>query len=70
MSEDVPITDELRYLAYNEFAGDFHQAHENYLLLPTEIRAVRCSDCSVCAIHCPNGVEVRNRLIGAQSILA
>jgi hypothetical protein len=68
--EGVPVTDELRYLAYNDFAGDFHQAHENFLRLPAEIRAVRCSDCSACAIQCPNGVEVRNRLIRAQSILA
>ncbi len=66
----VPVTDELRYLAYNDFAGDLHQAHENFLRLPAEIRAVRCSDCPSCAIQCPNGVEVRNRLIRAQSILA
>ena len=66
----IPVTDELRYLAYNDFAGDFRQARDNFMRLPNEIRAVRCSDCSDCAIQCPNGVEVRNRLIRAQNLLA
>jgi uncharacterized protein len=66
----VPVTDELRYLAYNDFAGDFRQARNNFMRLPEEIRDVRCSDCSACAIQCPNGVEVRSRLIRAQDLLA
>jgi len=66
----VPVTDELRYLAYHDFAGDFRQARTNYMRLPDGIRAVRCSDCSACAVQCPNGVEVRNRLIRAQDLLA
>jgi hypothetical protein len=66
----VPVTDELRYLAYSDFGGDFHQARESFTQLPPEIRSVRCSDCSACAIRCPNGVEVQNRLIRAQYLLA
>jgi predicted aldo/keto reductase-like oxidoreductase len=66
----VPVADELRYLAYNDFGGDFHQARDNFMGLPKEIRAVHCSDCSTCAVHCPNGVEVRSRLIRAQDLLA
>ena len=66
----IPVADELRYLAYNDFAGDFRQARNNFLRLPDEIRAVRCSGCSSCAICCPNGVDVRNRLIRAQDLLA
>jgi uncharacterized protein len=66
----LPVTDELRYLAYNDFAGDIRQARNNFMRLPEEIRAVRCSDCSACAIQCPNGVDVRNRLIRAQDLLA
>jgi aryl-alcohol dehydrogenase-like predicted oxidoreductase len=66
----VPVTDELRFLAYNDFGGDFHQAQENFRRLPEEIRSVRCSDCSSCEIHCPNGVHVRARLIRAQELLA
>ena len=66
----VPVTDELRYLAYNDFAGDFRQARTHFMRLPDEIRAVRCSDCSTCAIQCPNEVAVRSRLIRAQDLLA
>jgi predicted aldo/keto reductase-like oxidoreductase len=66
----VPVTDELRFLAYYDFGGNFHQAHGNFMQLPEEIRNVRCRDCSICAIHCPNGVDVRNRLLRAQELLA
>ena len=66
----VPVTDELRFLAYNDFGGNFIQAQQNFRQLPKGIQDVRCSDCSSCAIRCPNGVDVRNRLIRAQTLLA
>jgi predicted aldo/keto reductase-like oxidoreductase len=66
----IPVTDELRFLAYNDFAGDFRQAHGNFMRLPQEIRNVKCRDCVSCAFECPNGVEVQNRLIRAQDLLA
>ncbi|MDM7996560.1 MAG: aldo/keto reductase [Acidobacteriota bacterium] len=65
----IPVTEELRYLAYNDFAGDFRQARDHFSRLPDKIRAVRCLDCSTCAIQCPNGVDVQNRLIRAQELL-
>jgi len=66
----IPVTDELRFLSYNDFAGNFMQARAHFMQLPEEIRKVKCSDCTSCAVECPNGVEVRNRLIRAQSLLA
>jgi predicted aldo/keto reductase-like oxidoreductase len=66
----VPVADELRILAYNDFAGDFNRARGNFWDLPREVRNVRCSDCSSCVIECPNGVKVRDRLIRAQELLA
>ena len=66
----VPVTDVLRFLAYNDFAGNYHQAVANFRGLGREIRDVRCSDCSECAIKCPNGVHVRERLARAQELLA
>jgi aryl-alcohol dehydrogenase-like predicted oxidoreductase len=66
----VPVTDELRFLAYYDFGGNLHQAQDNFRRLAEEIRRVRCSDCSSCAVQCPNGVDVRNRLIRAQELLA
>jgi predicted aldo/keto reductase-like oxidoreductase len=66
----VPVTDELRYLAYNDFGRNFNQARASFTLLPKEIRSIRCRDCSACAIRCPNGVAVQDRLIRAQTLLA
>jgi len=66
----LPVTDMLRFLAYNDFCGNYHQAVANFRDLPKEVRDVHCSDCSSCAIQCPNGVCVRNRLVRAQELLA
>ena len=65
----VPVTDVLRFLAYNDFAGNYHQALANFRGLGKEIRDVRCSDCSECAIKCANGVHVQDRLTRAQELL-
>ncbi|MBP1610915.1 MAG: aldo/keto reductase, partial [Acidobacteria bacterium] len=66
----VPVTDELRFLAYNDFGGNFEQARGYFRRLPQEILSVRCSDCSSCVVECSNGVDVRRRLIRAQQLLA
>jgi predicted aldo/keto reductase-like oxidoreductase len=66
----VPVADELRILAYNDFAGDFNRARENFWELSRAIRNIRCSDCETCVIQCPNGVKVHERLIRAQELLA
>ena len=66
----VPVADELRFLAYNDFKGNFHEAREGFWELPREIRNIRCSDCTECVVQCPNGVKVRDRLIRAQELLA
>jgi predicted aldo/keto reductase-like oxidoreductase len=66
----LPVADMLRFLAYNDFAGNFHQAKSNFQYLTREIRDVRCGDCASCAIECPNGVQVQARLCRAQEVLA
>jgi predicted aldo/keto reductase-like oxidoreductase len=66
----VPVPDQLRILAYADFYNDFRFARTSFLQLPEEVRAVRCSDCSACAVKCPNGVHVPERLIRAQEMLA
>jgi len=66
----VPVPDELRFLSYNDFGGDYRKAREHFLRLPAEIRSMRCRDCAACTIECPNGVAVRQRLIRAQELLA
>jgi len=66
----LPVADMLRFLAYNDFAGNYHQAKSNFNGLAREIRDVRCGECSSCAIQCPNGVNVQARLRRAQELLA
>jgi uncharacterized protein len=66
----VPVADELRFLAYNDFKGNFQEARESFRDLPEGVRSIRCGDCSSCVIQCPNGVKVHERLIRAQKLLA
>jgi len=66
----LPVTEMLRFLAYNDFGCDLFQARLSFMGLPGEIRDVRCSDCYSCAIECPNGVKVWARMMRAQELLA
>ena len=68
--QNLPVTDMLRFLAYNDYCGNYHQAKMSFMELPNEVKNVRCSDCSECTIECPNGVHVQERLIRAQELLA
>jgi uncharacterized protein len=66
----MPVADVLRFLAYHDFCGNYHQALTSFRDLSREVRDIHCGDCSECAIQCPNGVHVRDRLIRAQELLA
>ena len=68
--QGIPVADVLRYLSYSEGYGEFQLARESYLSLPSEIRNVRCEACTTCAIRCPNGVQVVQRLRRAQELFA
>ena len=68
--QGLPVTDMMRFLAYHDYCGNYHQARMSFMELPKEIRKVRCGDCSECSIKCPNGVHVQARLIRAQELLA
>lgn len=68
--QGMPVTDVLRYLAYNDYCGNYHQARMSFMELPDEVKNVKCSDCSGCTIKCPNGIHVQERLIRAQELLA
>ena len=66
----VQVADTIRYLSYSDFYGQFALGREHFQALPAEARAARCGECSSCAIQCPNGVHVRDRLIRAQELFA
>jgi len=68
--QGLPVSDMLRYLTYAEGYGEFALARENFLSMPAAAQQVRCGDCDGCAIDCPNGVRVKQRLIRAQELLA
>jgi len=68
--QGLPVSDMLRYLTYAEGYGEFALARENYQSMTPAQQAVRCGDCRQCAIDCPNGVRVRERLIRTQDLLA
>jgi uncharacterized protein len=66
----VPVADTLRMLSYVEGYGQFAMARGKFLELPDKVRRIRCRDCRTCSVDCPNGVEVRRRLIRAQDLFA
>ncbi len=66
----MPVTDVMRFLAYNDYCGNYHQARMSFAELPKEIQNIRCSDCSECAVKCTNGINVQARLTRAQELLA
>lgn len=66
----LPVGDMLRILSYADGYGQFPMARESFLALPAAARSVRCQDCSSCAVQCPHGVRVRDRLTLAQQWLA
>jgi aryl-alcohol dehydrogenase-like predicted oxidoreductase len=66
----LPVSDVLRFLTYADGYGQFALGRERFLELPAEIAAVRCGDCAECAVQCPNGVRVAERLSRAQELFA
>jgi len=66
----LPVADVLRFLTYAEGYGQFALGRERFLGLPAEMAAVRCGDCTDCAVKCPHGVRVPERLARAQELFA
>ncbi len=68
--KDLPVPELVRFAMYADGYGQFTLGRERFLELPEEVRAVRCSDCSVCAVKCRNGVNVARRVSRAQELFA
>lgn len=68
--QDLPVAEMLRYLTYAEGYGQFTLGREKFLGLPEDVRSVRCTGCDTCAVRCPNGVRVPQRLSRAQALFA
>lgn len=66
----LPVSDMVRFVMYAEGYGQFALGREHFQRMPAELQQVRCDDCSVCAVRCPNGVAVAERLMRAQELFA
>jgi predicted aldo/keto reductase-like oxidoreductase len=66
----LPVADMLRILSYADGYGQFPLARERFRELPEHATEVRCGECPTCAVQCPHGVQVAQRLRRAQEWLA
>lgn len=66
----LPVSDVVRFVMYADGYGQFALGREHFQRMPAELQQVRCSDCATCAVQCPNGVRVAERLIRAQELFA
>jgi hypothetical protein len=66
----LPVSDIVRYVTYAEGYGEFSLGRDCFRLLPGPLREVRCQDCRVCAVRCPNGVRIAERVARAQELFA
>ncbi len=64
----VRVADSLRCLTYADGYGQFALARQRYQELPQTGQS--CADCSACTVACPNGVDVRARLVRANQLFA
>jgi uncharacterized protein len=69
-TQGLPVSDMVRFVMYAEGYGQFALGRENFLRVPEQQRQVRCGDCDTCAVRCPNGVGVRERMLRAQELFA
>lgn len=66
----LPVADMVRFVMYADGYGQFPLGREHFLRMSAEYQNVRCGDCAICAVHCPNGVHVASRLTRAQDLFA
>lgn len=69
-AQGLPVSDIIRYVSYAEGYGQFALGRDNYLTLPQDQQFAKCSDCTTCAVRCPNGVQVQQRVARAQELFA
>ncbi len=66
----MPVGDVVRFVMYADGYGQFALGREHFQRMPAELQQVRCRDCATCAVQCPNGVSVAERLTRAQEWFA
>ena len=66
----LPARDLVRFAMYADGYGQFGLGRESFQRLSAEHQAIRCGDCTTCAIKCPNGVRVAEQAMRAQELFA
>jgi predicted aldo/keto reductase-like oxidoreductase len=66
----LPVSDIVRSVMYAEGYGHFEMGYSRFQRLPADLKSVRCSECAACAVECPNGVRIQQRLARAQHLFA
>ncbi len=66
----LPVSDMVRFVMYADGYGQFPLGRENFQRMSAEHQDVRCGDCTHCAVHCPNGVQVSAQVSRAQELFA
>ena len=64
----LPVSDMVRFVMYADGYGEFGLGRENFRRMAAEHQEVRCGDCQTCAVQCPHGVHVAQRLMRAQEL--
>jgi len=68
--QGLPVADMVRFVMYADGYGQFALGREHFLQMAAEHQQVRCGDCAMCTVQCPNGVNVARQLIRAQELFA
>jgi len=66
----LPVSDMVRFVMYADGYGQFPLGREHFRNMSAEHQQVRCGDCEICAVKCPNGVQVVQQLMRAQELFA
>ena len=66
----LPAHDLVRFAMYADGYGQFPLGRENFQRMSAEHQAIRCADCTSCAIRCPYGVHVAEQAMRAQELFA
>lgn len=66
----LAVSDLVRAAMYAEGYGDTPRALAQLAEVPEAARDERCADCATCAVRCPYGVDVRQRVTRAQALTA
>jgi len=68
--ENVKISDVMRFLMYAEGYGELQLGKDSYKSLSFHENASKCIDCGDCVVKCVNKLNIRERMVRANSLLA